>query len=65
MRLVLVPLRKACEADVSRAVHQAAACLSDEKTVEQIRENTYMQFFKDFTGYSASHHSIRPWWFIS
>jgi hypothetical protein len=34
--------------------------LSDEKTVEQILENTYMQSFKDFTGYSASHHSIRP-----
>jgi hypothetical protein len=28
-------------------------CLSDEETVEQIRENAYMQFFLGFAGYSS------------
>jgi hypothetical protein len=27
--------------------------LSDEETVEQIRENAYMQFFLGFAGYSS------------
>jgi hypothetical protein len=27
--------------------------LTDEETVEQIRENAYMQFFLGFAGYSS------------
>ncbi len=32
---------------------------SDEETVEQIRENAYMQFFLGFPATPARHHSIR------
>lgn len=33
--------------------------LTDEETVEQIRENAYMQFFLGFAGYSSKALSIR------
>jgi hypothetical protein len=34
-------------------IHQAAACLSDEETVEKIRENYYIQFILSVAGYSS------------
>lgn len=46
--------RKACKVSVWRAIHQAAAWLvRSGDRLEQILENTYMQFFFGFANYSS------------
>jgi IS5 family transposase len=42
-----------CQASFWRTIHHAGVGLSDQETVEQIREHTTMQFFLGFVDYSS------------
>ena len=46
-----------CENGVCALFIKQWLCLTDEETVEQIRENVYLQFFLGFAGYSSKARS--------
>jgi len=55
----LAPQRKLRDSPFGTLLIKQQLASNDEETVEQIRGNSYMQFFLGFAGHSSKAHSPR------